>query len=212
MRGILINNTVHTANDLRLVMTGKDLPAPKVQTYAVEVPGRNGLLDLSEFLTGEPTYSNRTLKFEFLGDGSRETVLSLIDVMLSYHGKNITVTTDDFTGWYYTGRADVTYSDKGYYVTFVLTIDAQPFSYSLTPKSYTYTNSTEQVVTLFNAGVSVIPTVTVDTETTIVYGDTTLRLSAGTYEPEALKLKHGNNNLTITSTGEVNITYREAVI
>lgn len=212
MRGILINNTVHTANDLNLVMTAKDLPAPKVQTYTVEVPGRNGLLDLSEFLTGEPTYSNRTLKFEFLGDGSRETVLALIDAMLSYHGKYITVTTDDFTGWYYTGRATVTHTDNGYYVTFVITIDAQPFSYSLTPKSYTYTDSNARNVTLFNAGVSVIPTITVETEATIVYGETTIQLSAGVYETEALKLKSGNNVITITSTGAVTISYREAVI
>lgn len=212
MRGILINNTVHTANDLRLVMTAKDLPAPEVQKYTVAVPGRNGLLDLSEFLTGEPTYNNRTLKFEFLGDGSRETVLALIDAMLTYHGQYITVTVDDFKGWYYTGRADVTYSDKGYYVTFVVTVDAQPFSYSLTPKSYTFKECTDRVVTLFNVGVSVIPTVTVETEATIVYGGTTFRLSAGVYEPEELKLKHGDNAFTITSTGAVTIKYREAVI
>lgn len=212
MRGILIDNTVHTANDLGLIMTAKDLPPPTVQTYTVEVPGRNGLLDLSEFLTGEPRYSNRKLKFEFLGDGSRETVLSLIDKMLSYHGKKITITTDDFKGWYYTGRAEVAYVDSGYYVTFALTVDAQPFSYALEPKVYTFDAGRAPIATLHNIGVSVIPTVTVEGEAIIVYGETTLRLSEGVYETEALKLKSGDNDISIAGEGAVTITYREAVI
>lgn len=212
MRGILINSTTHTGNDLGLVMTAKQLPPPTVQTYTVSVPGRNGLLDLSEFLTGEPTYSNRTLKFEFLGDGSRETVLSLIDFMLSYHGKYITVTLDDFSEWYYTGRATVDYKDTGAYATFTLTIDTQPFSYALTPKTYTYTGITGESITLFNRGVSVTPTVTVDAETVIIKGDVTLNLTAGTYDLEDLKLVNGNNTLTITTEGTITISYREAVI
>lgn len=212
MRGILINNLIHTGRDLGLVMTAKDLPAPKTQTYTVSIPGRNGLLDLSEFLTGEVAYDNRTLKFSFIGDGSREYVLSLIDKFLELHGQYLTITTDDYPEWFYTGRADVACTDKGSYANITLTIDAQPFRYKITPKSFDYDAPSNQSVTLFNEGRSVLPTITTSANTTLKQGETRYNLGVGTYELEDVILKTGNNTLTLTSEGTVNITYRERAI
>lgn len=212
MRGITINNSIHTGNDLCLVMTEKNLPPPTVQTYSVSVPGRNGSVDLSEFLTGEVTYNNRTLSFKFIGDGSREHVLELIDEMLSYHGQKVEIITDDYPDWYYTGRATVEYVDSGYYATFQLTVDAQPFSYAIRPKTYDFKVKGSRQISLYNCGVTVIPTVTVDKDTTIIKGQNTLRLSAGTYESSALKLLKGATLLIFEGDCNVTITYREAVI
>ena len=212
MRGILINETVHTGRDLNLVMTGKSLPAPKPQTYTVEVPGRNGVLDLSEFITGETTYNNRTLTFNFVGDGSRETVLNLIERMCEYHGQTLIITTDDYLDWYYSGRAEVDYVDHGFYVEFTLTVDAHPFRLAINPKVYDFGVCEAQTITLVNEGRSVIPTITVTGEATISKGDVTVSISDGVYESEHFKLSKGDNEFTLTSTGSVNITYREAVI
>lgn len=212
MRGILINNEIHTGNDLRLVMTRKTIAPPNVQTFEATVPGRNGKLDLSEFLTGEPTYDNRKLEFEFVGDGSRETVLLLIDEMLSFHGQYITVTLDDYPFWYFTGRVTIDHSDNGNHVIFTVSVDAQPFRYAIKPREYTVAGVTDEALILPNVGVSVIPTVTVTEETTLVMGDITVTLTAGTYELDNFKLRRGDNLITITSTGTVTLTYREAVI
>ena len=212
MRGILINETVHTGRDLNLVMTGKSLPPPKAQTYTVEVPGRNGVLDLSEFITGDIAYYNRTLTFNFVGDGSRETVLNLIDRMCEYHGKDVIITTDDYLEWYYSGRAEVDYVDHGYYVEFTLTVDAFPFRLAINPKVYDFGECEAQTITLINEGRPVIPTITVTGEAVISYGDVSVNLSDGVYESEHFKLSKGDNEFTLTSTGTVNITYREAVI
>ena len=38
---------------------------PKIVEKMIEVPGRNGLLDLSAVLTSDPSYGNRTGKWEF---------------------------------------------------------------------------------------------------------------------------------------------------
>lgn len=212
MRGILINNTVHTGNDLDLVLTAKNLPTPALQEYVVEVPGRNGALDLSEALCDEPRYNNRTLTFNFFANGSRAYVLELIDKMLAYHGTNITIVTDDHPDWYYQGRAKVEYEDKYYYVNFIMTINAQPFRTALEAKTYEYNNLVAKEIIVENRGVSIIPKIIVDAETTIVYGDTTYTLSAGTYEDEALKLLNGKNTLVVTTTGKFTITYREETI
>jgi phage-related protein len=212
MRGILINNTIHTGLDLALVMESKTLGSPSVQKNTVEIPGRNGLLEMSEALTGEPTYSNRTQTYKFMGNGSREVVLNLIDVIMSYHGQYITIVVDDYEDWYYEGRVEVVFSDRGNYVEFELTVDAQPFRYALEPISVSYTAITSQEVILNNSGVTVIPKIVTDAETTIVYGEVTYHLSAGTYEPENLALRRGDNVYSITTEGSITIEYREAVL
>jgi phage-related protein len=212
MRGILINNLIHTGNDLDLVMTGKNLQAPKLQSQKVEIPGRNGALDLTEALTGGPVYDNRTLTFTFFGNGSRDTVLYLIDTMLAYHGRYITIVVDDVEDWYYEGRVEVAYSDKYHYVEFELTVDAQPFKQAIEPKIYMLTNVTSKNIVIENEGVRVLPTVTVTANTTIVVGEITYTLSAGTYEPDELLLVTGENIWTVTTTGTITISYREAKI
>lgn len=212
MRGIVINNSIHTGKDLGLVMTEKNLPSPTAQTYNVSVPGRNGDVDLSEFLTGEVTYNNRPLLFKFIGNGSRESVLKLIDTMLSYHGQKVEIITDDYPDWYYTGRATVDHVDSGYYVTFQFNVDAQPFRYSIEPKAYNFKVEGSCQISLDNNGTSVIPTVTVDKNVTIIKDDNILQLSAGAYEKSALRLFKGTTVLTFEGNCNVSITYREAVI
>ena len=212
MRGILINNSVHTGRDFNMVMTAKDIPLPTPQRVTVEIPGRNGLLDLSESLTGEISYKNRTIKFNFVGDGSRESVLFLIERMSEYHGQYITVTTDDYPGWYYTGRAELTYSDKGFLVEFTLTIDAQPFRFAIIPKTYTVEAPDAQIVKVNNEGRAVIPTIVTTAETTVIKGDKTTKLSAGTYEADSFILSPGYNEFEFTSDGTVTITYTERTI
>ena len=212
MRGILINNTIHTGRDLDLVMESKDLGSPSVQKNTVEIPGRNGLLEMSESLTGEPTYSNRPQLYKFIGNGSRETVLSMIDTIMSYHGHYITIVVDDYLDWYYEGRVEVAYTDHYNYVEFELNVDAQPFRYALQSTKVSYSSVTNKNVTLVNRGVSVIPKIITNGETTIVFGTITYRLSAGTYEPDDLVLRKGNNVLNITTGGNITIEYREAVL
>ena len=212
MRGILINNTIHTGKDLGLVMESKELGSPAVQTNTVEIPGRNGLLDMTETLTGEPTYYNRELSFKFIGDGSRDSVLNLINTIMSYHGQHITIVVDDYNDWFFEGRVEVEYTDHYNYVEFELSVDAQPFRYAINPISINYSNVSNLELILNNRGVTIIPKVVTDSETEIKYNNVTYNLSAGTYEPEDLALKRGNNIYTITTEGNITIEYREAVL
>lgn len=212
MRGILINNAVHTGNDLGLVMTSKSLPAPTVQKEIVLIPGRNGSLDMSETLTGEPTYNNRPLTFAFFANGSREEVLALIDALLLYHGQYITLSVDDLEDWYYEGRAEISYVDHHYYVEFELAVDAQPFRQAVNMRRYAMTNISSKTIVLENMGVRVLPTVTVSADTTIKIGTNSYTLGAGTYEDDKLLLATGANSWVVTTTGTITITYREAKI
>lgn len=208
MRGIIINNT-HTGNDLGLILTGNDVGMPKPKIYKVDIPGRNGDLDMSEVLSGQVTYSNRTLTFTLLANGTREVVLDLIDVVTAYNGQWVTIIVPDLLDWYYEGRVEVSYSDKYHYVDFTLTVDAQPFRKALYPKKLTHSNLNSQEIFINNLGVNIIPTITLTAETTIISGDNEFKLSAGTYNPEELILKTGVNSWIVTTTGTITISYRE---
>ena len=51
---------------LGLYWTDFSATAPEVETFTVDIPGRNGLLDYSEALTGSPVYKNATLSATFV--------------------------------------------------------------------------------------------------------------------------------------------------
>ena len=52
----------HTWRDFRAVIQNSDIVgSPTPNTNYVDVPGGNGHIDLTEALTGDVTYSNRTL-------------------------------------------------------------------------------------------------------------------------------------------------------
>lgn len=212
IRGILINKKIHTGKDLELIMTSKDLTPPNVQSQKIEIPGRNGVLDMSEYLTNDVVFNNRILKFSFFTDGPRSKILNLIDTMLGYHGQYVTVTVDDDTNWYYEGRGEVSYSDKYYYAEFELTIDAQPFKKAIVDKVYTFTNVTNFSANLRNEGRRVLPLIEVTEETTIVQGEYTYTLSKGVYNSEELLINNGLNSWIITTTGTITITYKEVKI
>ena len=111
MRGITIikdSNRIHTGDDLDLVQEVKEIDPPTIQSYFVEVPGRNGLLNLTKGLTGDVTYKNRSLKFQYLAIGKREDLLDIADLFNRYHGEIIKIIDDDTPDYYYEGEATVT--------------------------------------------------------------------------------------------------------
>lgn len=60
-------NGVESWGDLALVPTVRPAIAPpEIKTNFVEIPGGNGSLDLTEALTGEPTFSDRIGSIEFI--------------------------------------------------------------------------------------------------------------------------------------------------
>ena len=56
----------NTWTNWKLIPTQKPVvPMPEFDNNYVEIPGSNGSLDLSEYLTGGPVYRDRSGSFEF---------------------------------------------------------------------------------------------------------------------------------------------------
>lgn len=108
-------------------------PVPKTNT--VEVPGMDGVLDMTEANSGEVKYSNRTLVFTFA------KMVDLDDqedfkaqVRAALHGKYIDqIIPDEAPDWYYSGRAEVTFTKlSSWKLRCVVTVDAAPYAMKVT--------------------------------------------------------------------------------
>lgn len=195
-----------------LVMIEKTISPPTPKMYSVDVPGKNGSLDLSEFLTGNIQYNNRQLKFKFVRDGSRKAILSLIDEMMLYHGQAVVITDDDTPDWYYTGRAMLTPNNRNSYVEFEMSVDAEPFRYAIEETNIELTISGSQTTTINNKGIDVVPTITTTAETVVVKEGKRYTLGKGTFMLQDFMFKHGDNNISLEGNANVIITFREAML
>ena len=215
MRGIAIifnNERVHTGDDLDLVQEKKVIDKPAIQSFTAQVPGRDGLINLTRSLTGKVNYYNRPMSFQYFGTGTRKELLDLDAYMSRFHGQTIQIIDDDHPDHYYEGEATVKTSLNSNYITITLEVDAQPFRLKLSPTVYIREISGEVTVYLNNENIEAIPIITTTGEIRITYNGVTTILSAGTYTIENFVLRSGVNAVKISGTATVTIQYQEGAI
>ena len=120
-----------------ILVDGYSLEPPEPKTYTVDIPGGDGVIDLTETLLGDTAYKNRTMEFDFYRVDLEDAIdfeRVMTEVKRFLHGKSFDfkITMDpDYT---YHGRFTVSapthsgYSD-GIVGKFKITIDADPFKY-----------------------------------------------------------------------------------
>lgn len=90
-----LNGSKNTWSDWQLIPTSRPVAAPpEMNTHFVEIPGRNGVIDLSAFLTGEPTYKNRTGTWEFIVCNPNISVYGLTGLVCDENSKWIKFDTE----------------------------------------------------------------------------------------------------------------------
>lgn len=108
-----------------LQLMGVQIGLPAVKTQTVSVPGADGELDLTDALTGEPVFGNRTIKLKlgFCPHGS----FDFYAFAAAVHGQRKKLELDGRDG-YYIGRCTVGTPDTSQDRTiFDLTINADPY-------------------------------------------------------------------------------------
>lgn len=113
-------------------------PAPK--TVTVDVPGTDGELDLTEAVTGEVKYSNRTITIKLAKKiYYYDQAAFMSQVNNDIHGKRIKLIFDDDDDWYYVGRATVAWSQEYWKLSCTVTVNAEPFKLATTNTTVTMT-------------------------------------------------------------------------
>lgn len=129
------NESFHTLDDWGLAIGNNNyIGQPTQHTDFISVKGRNGLLDISEALTGHPTYSSREIRVS-LG-GIRDTAtwdVVISDLRNKIEGKQIKLTFDNDPSHYWFGRCHIEGFDRIRELgTFELTIpNADPYKYNV---------------------------------------------------------------------------------
>lgn len=112
--GADVESGMNTWDDWHLVPTSRPVfNPPPVKTSIIEIPGGDGVLDLTTALAGRPTFSNRTGSIEFkvvseLSEGGRNWAELYSEVMRYLHGQAMrAVLVDDDPEYFYEGRFSV---------------------------------------------------------------------------------------------------------
>lgn len=128
--GITIGDK-HTYRDWGLEWLGYTITSPAPKTKLIEVPGRNGAIDLSESLTGGVCYNNRTLNLQFTNSQDYESWHSKYSEIANYcHGKKLKIILDTDPHYYYYGRLTLDeLQDNNTMGQLNFSVDADPFKY-----------------------------------------------------------------------------------
>lgn len=115
------------------LLDGYTLSPPEPKTYTVDIPGGDGVIDLTSALTGDVAYKNRKQTFPFMvvNPDSFERVKT--DVSNFLHGKEFDYQITMDPGYTYHGRFSVTeyshtlYAYPGLVGIFTIEVDADPY-------------------------------------------------------------------------------------
>ena len=222
-------NGKHTFRDYGLYVTNQTpIQAPEVRTQFVQVPGRNGDIDLTDALVGEPVYANRQITLQLAGKKRPEDWPHFISqFMMEIHGRQVTVVFDSDEDWFYRGRAIVQtdYQRGNDVARFTLSITAEPFkirAYDTTQPwlwdpfrfpdgviayySGIEVNGTKQI-RVVSPGMPVVPEFLLTAPMTVTYNGKTVNLPAGRSKDYDLAIRSGTSYMTFTGYGTVTIEY-----
>ena len=225
--------TKHSYRDWGLLLKSRPVispPSPK--TVYVDIPGSDGVIDLTESLTGDVKFDNRTITCEFVVLDARNRWSDIYSEIMDYlHGQQMKVRLDEDPTYYYEGRLQVNEwkSDK---VTSTITIegDVEPYKMEMFSsledwewdsfnfetgiiRDYKEIRVDESLTfTIEGRRKSVVPSFTVVSDDgsglQVRFNGTTYDLPDGTSRVLNIVIKNDTNTLYFTGNGTVSIDYR----
>lgn len=215
MERFFILDKYNTWYDWRLILTAKDVTPPEPKTNYIEIDGASGSLDLSEALTEEITYKNRTVSASFWTDeGTRkDRERRLREIVGALHGRKIKIIEPDDPDHYFYGRVKVkSQSNILPYATFAIEATCEPWRYSLEEITRQYdVNGNAIHIVINNGGAKTLcPTITINGSLTITFGGNETTLTDGVYKISDIKLRRGANVIGLSGNGSIKFEYREA--
>lgn len=229
--GVKINDK-HSFDDFELIMTGKEISSPTPKLKLIEVPGRDGDIDLSEVLTGDVVYENREIKMSFYSPKKIEDWSNEIsEINRNFAGKIVHLIFDDDMNFYWNGRiTSIQPKYDGPNETLEIKVTADPFKYDVVSSAVDWEwdsfdfdtgiiNEMGQLVvdgttkvTLICRTKIMVPIFKASTSMTVEYDNETYNLKAGEQKLYELFLKEGENELIFRGNGTITIDYVGGVL
>ena len=197
-----------------ILLDGYTLSPPEPKTYTVDIPGGDGVIDLTSALTGDVAYSNRSQSFTFMvvDPDSFERVKT--DVSNFLHGKSFDYQMTMDPGYTYHGRFSVTeythtvYAYPGLVGAFTVEVDADPYKLK-GHMTYQLNATGGKMFRLESGRKPVHPVVECTQPCKVRWKDVTTQVPVGTYRLNDVLFTQGFNEIYINSWEFFNITWGE---
>lgn len=124
----------HSYKDWKLLLGSRPEVSPPLPKFNyIDIPGGDGILDLTEALTGDIQYQTRKLEFTFLTLKARRKWHSLYSELQGcLHGERMKVILDEDPAFYYIGRVKVDkWKSSEKFSTIVVSAEVDPYKYEL---------------------------------------------------------------------------------
>lgn len=210
MKGITFGS-YHSYNDLNLILNAKEIGSPAIKERKIEIEGADGFLDLTDFFGGEPKYENVTHRFEFSTIVQRPGFLSLYStVKNALHGKKMRIILDDDPLFYYIGRISVSpLTNEKNIGKITIECDCEPYKYKLNKTVVSVAVADTKMITLTNSRKRAVPEITTTASFTIIFGENTWAVNAGTFTLPEIELMEGANYLSAIGNGTITFEWQE---
>jgi len=208
---------VHSSLDLDLILSEVNIPPAEPKTNYIDVPGRDGSLDLTE-THGLVKYKDRDCKFVFTV--SPEDILTFEErkthVSNTLNGRKCKIILDKDPNYYYQGRLTVDeYLQDRNLLKIVVTARIAPYKLKqkITIATFNVT-TTEKLIIIKNDRKQVVPKITCTAETTFTFEGNQFTLSAGTHQVLDILLSEYDNIFRVyaTENGTVTFEYQEGAL
>ena len=209
MKGVKFGD-YHSWNDFSLILSEKTIGTPPPKTEVIDIPGGDGVLDLTEF-SGEVKYDNRSLEFVVSTKVPQSEFMSLFSrVQNALHGQKMRIVLDDDLEWFYVGRITVSEWKANKAIgRFTIDCDCEPYKTKINETVVVVDVSEETTVVLQNSKKRVVPTIDITGTVNLTYGANYYALSEGRYDLPAVLLENGNNTIILSGSGTATFTYTE---
>ncbi len=200
--------------DYGLIVAPYAIPMPEPQTNFVEIPGRDGTLDLSEAF-GTVRYADRMIPLTLFARAPFDSLIS--SFAADAHGRRMNVIFDRDPTYYYDARVTLEDVERhAGYCELSLECRARPYKLEHFETTITVLPTGSATATLTNARMPVVPTITVSAGMTLTFTllgkDYSVNLSVGTHIIPSLVLLEGDTAIEITGTGRITFTYRKGTL
>ena len=200
--------------DYGLIVAPYAIPMPEPQTNFVEIPGRDGALDLSEAF-GTVRYTDRIIPLTLYARAPFDSLISAFAA--DVHGRRMNVIFDRDPTYYYDARVTLEDVERhAGYCELSLKCRTKPYKMEHYETTITVLPTGSATVTLTNTRMPVVSTITVSAEMTLTFTltgkDYIVNLSVGTHVIPSLVLMEGDTEIGITGTGSITFTYRKGAL
>lgn len=199
----------HTFDDWGLVLIEKSIGLPEPKTSGLEIEGADGELDTSEILTGEIKFHNRLLTFKFTIMDDYEDFDDKVTAIANYlHGKKMKIIRDEDNLHYFYGRCAINewLTDRRI-GQIAISCNCEPYKYDLNETVIRATINGTTRINVYGKRKTVSPVITVTGNVSLSIGNDSIELYEGDNEILDFYIREGNNMLTFTGVGTVEISY-----